>query len=65
MKNDFLVLLILLNIFCLLPGCTLHFKGTDLEFDTKAPEARIGTALNTEGDFYLAGIDVFGKPIIK
>lgn len=40
-------------------GCTLHFKGKELEIDTKTKGAQIGNLIQTNHTFELAMIDIF------
>lgn len=40
-------------------GCTLHFKGKELEIDTETKGAQIGNLIDTNHTFDLAMIDIF------
>lgn len=52
-------ILILVVTFALLPSCTLHFKGKELEIDTETKGAQIGNLIGTNHTFELCMIDVF------
>lgn len=42
-----------------LTGCTLHFKGENIELETKPPEAKIGQNNQTNANYQLVAADIF------
>jgi len=59
MKQKLIIAFILLAILPVLTGCTLHFKGKELELDTESKGAQIGNLIDTNHTFDLAMIDIF------
>lgn len=47
-----------------LTGCTLHFKGKELEIDTETKGAQIANLIENNHTFELAMVDIFKDAVL-
>ena len=61
MKKKTSLTLFVLFLLALSNGCTLNFKATDLELETKPPQTTIGNNTEKEQAYELVAIDLLKK----